>query len=52
VLCLFYLDGVLNNKFGKEMNFECLANELLLDLFEYLDGVDLFRAFSGLSIKD
>lgn len=29
--------------------FECLSNELLLDIFEYLDGYDLRRSFHGLN---
>lgn len=33
------------------MNFELLANELLLDLFEYLDTNDLFHAFYNLNIR-
>ena len=33
------------------MNFESLANELLLDLFEYLDGISLLRAFFGLNSR-
>ena len=32
-----------------KMQFECLANELLLDLFKYLDVIQLFRAFHGLN---
>jgi hypothetical protein len=32
-------------------NLESLANELLLDLFEYLDTVHLFRAFHGLNSR-
>ena len=31
------------------MIFESLPNEIFLDLFDYFDGVDLFRAFYGLS---
>ncbi|CAF1439078.1 unnamed protein product [Adineta steineri] len=31
------------------MNFETLANELLLDIFEYLSAVDLLRAFHQLN---
>ena len=30
---------------------ESLANELFLDLFEYLDGLDLLRAFHGLNTR-
>src|SRR5437868_6499622 len=33
------------------MHLESLANELLLELFEFLDGVDLFRAFYGLNSR-
>jgi hypothetical protein len=33
------------------MNLELLANELLLDLFEYLNGIHLFRAFHGLNSR-
>ncbi len=33
------------------MNFELLANELILDLFEYLDTNDLFNAFYNLNIR-
>ncbi|CAF1386135.1 unnamed protein product [Rotaria sordida] len=29
------------------MNFEFLPNEILLDIFEYLNGIDLLRAFYG-----
>jgi hypothetical protein len=31
------------------MNFECLANELLLDVFEYLSSVHLLRTFYNLN---
>lgn len=31
------------------MNFESLANELILDLFEYFDGLDVLRMFFGLN---
>jgi hypothetical protein len=34
-----------------KMNLEALANELLLDLFECLDAVHLFHAFSGLNAR-
>jgi hypothetical protein len=33
------------------MQFEQLPNELLLDLFEFLDAVHLLRAFSGLNSR-
>ncbi|CAF1359043.1 unnamed protein product [Rotaria sp. Silwood1] len=33
------------------MYFECLANELLLDLFQYIDVIDLFRAFYDLNTR-
>ncbi|CAF3677555.1 unnamed protein product [Rotaria sp. Silwood1] len=33
------------------MNLESLANEILLDLLEYLDAVNLFRAFHGLNAR-
>jgi hypothetical protein len=33
------------------MYLEFLANELLLDLFEYLDGIYLLRAFNGLNSR-
>lgn len=33
------------------MCFECLANELLLDLFQYIDAIHLFRAFYGLNTR-
>ena len=33
----------------KMMNLELLANEVLLDLFQFLDVVNLFRAFYGLN---
>lgn len=33
------------------MFFESLANELILDLFEYLPLIDLFQAFFGLNIR-
>ncbi len=33
------------------MNLESLANELLVDLFEYLNGIHLFRAFHGLNSR-
>ncbi|CAF1288520.1 unnamed protein product, partial [Adineta ricciae] len=33
------------------MNFEQLANELLLDIFEYLSAVDILRAFNQLNTR-
>ncbi|CAF1245128.1 unnamed protein product [Rotaria sordida] len=33
------------------MSFEILANELLLDIFEYLSDVDLFHAFHTLNFR-
>ncbi|CAF1019433.1 unnamed protein product [Adineta steineri] len=33
------------------MYFESLANELLLDIFEFFDGIDLFRSFYGLNTR-
>ena len=33
------------------MHFECLANELILDLFEYLDTIDLLNAFYNLNTR-
>ncbi|CAF4281305.1 unnamed protein product [Rotaria sp. Silwood2] len=33
------------------MSLELLANELLLDLFEYLNAYNLFRAFHGLNAR-
>ncbi|CAF3310963.1 unnamed protein product [Rotaria sp. Silwood2] len=33
------------------MNFELLPNEILLDLFNYFNGVDLFWAFYGLNSR-
>jgi hypothetical protein len=33
------------------MNLESLANELLLDLFEFLSAVHLLRAFHGLNSR-
>mgnify|MGYP001036894548 CR=1 FL=1 len=33
------------------MYFELLANELILDLFEYLDGTNLLYCFSGLNSR-
>ncbi|UJR20044.1 hypothetical protein I4U23_023178 [Adineta vaga] len=33
------------------MNFECLANELLLDIFEYFKIQDLFHAFYDLNYR-
>lgn len=33
------------------MNFESLANELFLDLFDYFDGTDLLYAFYGLNFR-
>jgi hypothetical protein len=33
------------------MNFELLPNEILLDLFDYFNGVDLLRAFYGLNSR-
>ncbi|CAF1357311.1 unnamed protein product [Adineta ricciae] len=33
------------------MNLESLANELLLDLFDYFNIIELFRSFSGLNIR-
>jgi len=32
-----------------KMNFELLPNEILLDLFDYFDGVDLLHIFYGLN---
>ena len=36
---------------SQEMDLECLANELLLDLFEYLSSLDLLRAFYTLNTR-
>ncbi len=33
------------------MNIESLANELLLDLFEFIGVTDLLRAFHGLNCR-
>jgi hypothetical protein len=33
------------------MKFELLTNEILLDLFEFLDAVDLLRAFSDINTR-
>ena len=33
------------------MNFESLANELLLDIFEYFGSIDLLRAFHNLNYR-
>ena len=33
------------------MNFESLANELILDAFEYFDGLDVLRSFYGLNSR-
>ncbi|CAF0847749.1 unnamed protein product [Adineta steineri] len=33
------------------MNFELLANELILDIFEYLNSTQLLRAYHGLNIR-
>ncbi|CAF5224108.1 unnamed protein product, partial [Rotaria magnacalcarata] len=33
------------------MKLESLSNEVLLDLFELLDGVNLLRDFSGLNTR-
>jgi len=33
------------------MQFESLANELLLDVFEYFNAIHLFRAFHGLNSR-
>ncbi|CAF4225264.1 unnamed protein product [Rotaria sp. Silwood2] len=33
------------------MNLELLPNEILLDLFDYFDGIDLLRAFYGLNFR-
>ena len=33
------------------MEFECLANELLLDLFEYLSSIDLLQIFYNLNTR-
>jgi hypothetical protein len=33
------------------MKFEILPNELLLDIFDYFDGIHLFRAFYGLNSR-
>ena len=35
----------------KTMKLESLANELLLHLFEFLDGTDILRAFHGLNSR-
>jgi hypothetical protein len=35
----------------QNMKFERLPNELLLDIFEYFDGIHLFRAFYGLNSR-
>jgi hypothetical protein len=34
-----------------QMSFELLPNEILLDLFDYFDGIDLFHAFYGLNFR-
>ena len=34
-----------------KMNFELLPNEIFLDLFDYLNGVDLLYAFYGLNTR-
>ncbi|CAF4233614.1 unnamed protein product, partial [Adineta steineri] len=33
------------------MNIESLANEILLDQFDYFDGIDLFHTFYGLNTR-
>ncbi|CAF4994318.1 unnamed protein product [Rotaria sp. Silwood1] len=33
------------------MNFELLSNEIILDLFDYLNGMDLLRAFYGINVR-
>ncbi|CAF0905874.1 unnamed protein product [Adineta steineri] len=33
------------------MNIELLANEILLDLFDYFDGIDLFHTFYALNTR-
>jgi hypothetical protein len=33
------------------MKFESLANEVLLDIFDYLGAIDLFRIFHPLNIR-
>jgi hypothetical protein len=33
------------------LNLECLSNEILLQIFEYLDGEELFNAFDNLNSK-
>jgi hypothetical protein len=33
------------------MNLELLPNEIILDLFDYFDGIDLLRAFSDLNYR-
>ncbi|CAF3924113.1 unnamed protein product [Rotaria sp. Silwood1] len=33
------------------MNFELLPNEIILDLFEYLSLIDLFRGFFALNFR-
>lgn len=33
------------------MTFECLANELILDIFEYIHSIELVRLFHGLNTR-
>jgi hypothetical protein len=43
--------NVVLTKIQNKMNFEYLANELILDLFEYLDANHLLHAFYGLNTR-
>lgn len=46
-----YIHINLNYKMARYMDLEILANELLLNIFEYLPAVDLLRAFYNLNLR-
>ncbi len=54
-MVLFYFP-IRNNRFGfiekrRKMKFEELPNELLFNIFEFLNIIDLFHAFHGLNYR-
>ena len=51
---MYYLYGFLLLIVSEEKNatyFELLPNEILLYLFDYFNGADLFHGFYGLNIR-